>query len=346
MTLQPLVSVVSPVYNEERYLSTCIESILAQDYLNWDYTIVDNCSTDRSFEIAEKYAKQDSRIRVFRNKQHLGAIQNHNEAFRSISPGSKYCKLVSGDDWLYSECLPHLVRVAECNPNVGIVGSYAITANGIRWGGLPHDTTVFGGRYIGRLFLLGLIDSFWVPSTVLYRSSLVRSKAEFFPGDAPSADLSACLNCLKESDCGFVHQILSFERMHDSSRSTKVRQLGGYLLDRINVLNDVWPAFLTNQEYADRLEALLDEYYSNVLAVSCFKSRSKEFWEFHRRRLRDLGYPLLGKRLAIAVGMKAIDLLLNPKQSLERVVMRIKAYGAGGDVGLHNDTYCDPVYRR
>ena len=57
----------------------------------------------------------------------------------------------------------------------------------------------------------------------------------------------------KECDLGFIHQILSFERMHESSMSTRVRQLGGYLLDRIDVLNEEWPAFLTNQEYAHRL---------------------------------------------------------------------------------------------
>ena len=56
--------------------------------------------------------------------------------------------------------------------NVGIVASYAITANGIRWGGLPHDEAVFDGHRVGRLFLLGFIDSFWV---TVYRA------LSFFP---------------------------------------------------------------------------------------------------------------------------------------------------------------------
>ena len=76
------------------------------------------------------------------------------------------------------------------------------------------------------LFLLGLLDTFLA---TIYRfvSVLLWSgpKHAFFPGSAPSADLAACLNCLKESDFGFVHQILSFERIHDEALSAKVREL-------------------------------------------------------------------------------------------------------------------------
>src|SRR5882724_7298074 len=63
---QPLISVVTPVYNGAEHLAECIESVLAQTYQNWDYTIVDNCSTDGSVEIARRYAAKDRRIRFGR----------------------------------------------------------------------------------------------------------------------------------------------------------------------------------------------------------------------------------------------------------------------------------------
>ena len=59
----PLVSVLTPVYNCEKYLRTCIESVLAQTYTNWEYVIVNNCSTDGTLAIAQEYAAADSRIR-------------------------------------------------------------------------------------------------------------------------------------------------------------------------------------------------------------------------------------------------------------------------------------------
>ena len=56
---EPLVTVLTPVYNGEDFLAQCIESILAQDYRNFEYIIVNNCSKDRTLEIAQSYAEKD-----------------------------------------------------------------------------------------------------------------------------------------------------------------------------------------------------------------------------------------------------------------------------------------------
>ena len=101
----PLVSMVTPVYNNEEYLVECIESVLAQTYQNWDYTIVNNCSTDKTGEIARRYAAKDPRIKVYDSQQFLRAVPNHNLALRQISARSKYCKIVFADDWIFPRCL-------------------------------------------------------------------------------------------------------------------------------------------------------------------------------------------------------------------------------------------------
>ena len=85
---QPLVSVVTPVYNGEKYLAECIESVLAQSYKNWDYTIVDNCSKDKTFEIANNFSKMDKRIRIHKNREFVDITENHNIAFSLISDNS------------------------------------------------------------------------------------------------------------------------------------------------------------------------------------------------------------------------------------------------------------------
>jgi glycosyltransferase involved in cell wall biosynthesis len=326
MRSEPFVSIVSPVYNEAAYLAECIESVLAQTYQNWDCTIVDNCSTDNSFEIAQSYAKRDPRIRVIRNEKFVGAIENHNIAFRQISTNSVYCKMLSGDDWLYPEYISKSVTLAEQYPSIGIVASYSINNDfGFRWPRLDPTKTIFDGRDVCRRFLLGLIDSFFAPSVVLYRSSLVRAESAFFPGTASSADLSACLNCLMKSDLGFVHQVLSFERIHENSDTAVMRKMDSYLLDWIRILNEFAPRCLRTEEHEQRLNALLTEYYENVLAVGVFNFRERAFWRLHKARLKDLGYPFYCNRLFKAVAKKAADLVFNPKQTAEKLLRRVRS---------------------
>src|ERR1700683_1050672 len=106
----PLVSVVTPAYNEEKYLGECIESVLAQTYTNWDYTIVNNGSTDGTLAIAQKYAAANPRIRVISHDTVIPALANFNFSLRQASTASKYYKMVLADDWMFPECLERMVE--------------------------------------------------------------------------------------------------------------------------------------------------------------------------------------------------------------------------------------------
>src|SRR5437879_13872085 len=125
-TSEPFISVVTPVYTCDPYIAECIESVVNQTYRNFENLIVNNCSKDNTLEIAQSYAKKVHRIRVSDNAEFLGVIGNHNNAFNQMSPDSKYCKVVSGDDWLFPDCLTQMVELAEAHPSVGIVGCYSI----------------------------------------------------------------------------------------------------------------------------------------------------------------------------------------------------------------------------
>ena len=176
----PLISVVTPVYNGESYISECIESVLSQTYSNWEYIIVDNCSTDRSLEIARKYAIDDVRIRVHSNVTCLELLSNWNHALRQISPSSKYCKVVHADDKLLPDCLRLMLEVSEQNPSVGIVGAYRIDEDHVNLDDVPYPGQVFTGHEICRRRLLGGDDVFGSPTSLFLRADLVRSREKFY----------------------------------------------------------------------------------------------------------------------------------------------------------------------
>src|ERR1051326_1696530 len=142
---EPFVSVVTPVYNGAAYLAESIDSVLGQSYGNFEYLIVNNCSTDATLEIAQRYAEKDTRIRVCDNDDFLPVMVNHNHAVNQMSPQSKYCKLLSADDWLLPDCLARMVALAEAHPNVGIVGCYSHEGKRILYQGLAYAEQVVEG---------------------------------------------------------------------------------------------------------------------------------------------------------------------------------------------------------
>jgi glycosyltransferase involved in cell wall biosynthesis len=132
-------------------VAECIESVLRQTYRNWEYILVDNCSTDGSNVIVERYVSRDERLRLLRNATFLSQAQNHSLGLRQISPKSKYCKIVHADDWIFPECLERMVALAESDESVGIVAAYSLEGVAIGGAGFPYTASVISGREAGGL---------------------------------------------------------------------------------------------------------------------------------------------------------------------------------------------------
>jgi glycosyltransferase involved in cell wall biosynthesis len=324
-TSSPLVSIVTPVYNGERYLDECVESVRKQSYTNWEYLIVDNCSTDSTLDIARRHAGLDDRIQIFHYDEFVCVIESHNRALRLISSESKYCKVLSADDCMFPECVARMVDLAEANASVGVVGAYALSGGGTHWrvkfDGLPYLSRVVPGREACRWHLLGGHHFLGVPTSVLYRSDLVRKTTCFYPNLRDHADISAFYVCLDTTDLGFVHDVLTYERVHENALSTEAKRLSTYAGSH---LLDVWqygPLYLMPDELERRLDEVLHNYYG-LLASGVVNLERKEFWGYHKAILEECGLPLCGVRLAKAGCMKLIDLVLNPKQTIEKVLRR------------------------
>lgn len=323
MNEQPLVSVVTPVYNGADFLAECIESVLGQTYKHFEYIIVNNCSTDRSLDIALDYAKKDSRIQVHTNTKFVGVIANHNIAFNLMSSGAKYCKVVSGDDTIFPDCLTRMVELAESHPSAGLVGSYQQSGRYVRWQGFPYPNPVITGRELcRRIFLEGDKSfGFGSPTSLLYRADLVRRTGEFYPNASPHSDTSACFHVLKDTDFAFVYQLLCWERTHEQTQTSKSADMNRYSSAYLNDVIEYGPSYLNKDEYERVLQKTLDRYHE-FLAVSMLKSKGKEFWDYHRSRLNELGYPMRSRLLLKAGARKVFREILNPESAFRKLKKR------------------------
>ena len=112
--MPPRVSFGIPVRNAQEFLPQALESILAQDFGDFEIVVCDNASTDGTGEVGREFAKRDSRIRYVRNEEDIGQIENFNRVFR-LSRG-KYFRWMGADDWLEPSYTSKCVAALESNP--------------------------------------------------------------------------------------------------------------------------------------------------------------------------------------------------------------------------------------
>lgn len=114
----PYVSVGMPVYNGERFLPRAIETMLAQDFADFELVISDNGSTDGTAEVCRAYAALDRRVRVERHERNRGASWNFNRVLALADPRSRYFKWAAADDEHAPAYLSRTVRILDADPTV------------------------------------------------------------------------------------------------------------------------------------------------------------------------------------------------------------------------------------
>jgi glycosyltransferase involved in cell wall biosynthesis len=288
MSARALVSVITPVYNGAEYLAECIGSVRCQTYPNWEHIVLDNGSTDETAAVAEASAAGDARIRVVRAREFVGLYANHNRALREIAPESRYVKFVHADDWLYPECLERMVAVAEGNPGVGVVSAFRMEGERVLHDGLvPYTQQVMPGPEVVRR---GLVDGLWVtgsPTSLLIRSDWTRADPAFFDETMWHADTDAAYRILMDSELGFVHQVLTFTRVHEGALTPRSKRMETYIPEDLRMLARYGPSLLPRDECRALLRRRLALYlwYLSKQAMRPSQRGDERFHEFHRREI-------------------------------------------------------------
>lgn len=121
LTKNPAISVIIPVYNQEKYVGKCIRSVLSQSFQDFEVIIVNDGSTDKSLKICQKYGKKDGRISIV-NKENEGLAWARRDGF--LKSKGNYIFFLDSDDYLAKVALATLFKIGAENAVDLIIGNY------------------------------------------------------------------------------------------------------------------------------------------------------------------------------------------------------------------------------
>ncbi len=206
----PLVTVLMPVYNAEKYLAEAIESILGQTFTDFEFLIINDGSTDDSSKIIETYT--DSRIRYIENTTNLKLIATLNKGI-GLAKG-KYIARMDADDICYPQRLQKQVSFMEANTDVGVCGSWfeSFGLNSSSESKYPVDD--FDIRYTA------LYQCPFCHPTVILRTSVLIDNGLLYDAGYPHAeDYELWLRLSRVTRLANIPEFLLRYRKHDSNIS-------------------------------------------------------------------------------------------------------------------------------
>ena len=209
-TTIPLVSVIMPAHNAERFLEEAIQSVISQTVTDWELLVIDDCSSDNTRQIAAEFSQKDPRIRLLANEQNMGVAKTRNRGLDLCS--GQYVALLDSDDYWKPQLLEKMIsRAKETEADI-VYCSYELVSK--------------EGEKVCKDFL--------VPPTTRFEDSIVRSviscstvlltkqfaMTHRFPTNTYHEDIALWFKSLQEgATAAGVTEVLASYRQHNDSRS-------------------------------------------------------------------------------------------------------------------------------
>lgn len=218
MQVRPLVSVVIPVYNRCAYIGKAIESVLIQNYEPLEIVVVDDGSTDGSFEILGELAKEGAiHLLTHPGRENLGQSASLNLALENAR--GEFVAVLDSDDLFAAEKIPSQLEFLQANPDVGMVygQGHAVDADGEFLFKVPGD----GHEEPGDPNRL-LLDCYMaLPGGALIRKSVLEQVGLFEVNFRAGQDHDMALRIMEATKVAYLPKLAFYYRKHGDSISTK-----------------------------------------------------------------------------------------------------------------------------
>jgi glycosyltransferase involved in cell wall biosynthesis len=272
------VSVVIPNYNHERYLPQRIESVLQQTYQDIEILLLDDCSPDNSRAVIEKYAAQDSRIRVIFNEQNSGStFKQWNKAF-NLARG-QYIWIAESDDYAAPTLLEILVKhldedadigLAYCNSNtvdenneeITVLDNFYTDLDPVLW---THDFVMEGRTLITNFMSYRNI----IPnaSAVVMRKSVIDRVGRADESFRLNGDWVFWAALMANTKVAFVADKLNYFRFHLNNVRSKTLEKGIALSELTRVVRTIQQYGEPNQKFLNQVIDILNGmWFAGIVA--------------------------------------------------------------------------------
>ena len=329
--MNPLVTVLMPVYNGEKYLKEAIESVLNQTFRDFEFLIIDDGSADKSAEIIKSF--NDARIRLERNETNLGLIKTLNKGL-GLAKG-KYIARMDCDDISLPKRLSIQVNFMEKHPEIDVCGSW------VKVMGLKQE---FVNKYPqnheeARAYLL-FNTPFAHPSVIIRKEVMEKHKLKYDENYKHAEDYELWSRIINYAKVSNIPKVLLHYRMHDESVSKKNSSAQAENSNRVRIrllkemgINPapteldlhrrfIRPDYLNSKDFIDQLETWLGKllsvnektgvYEQESLAKiissrwlnACSANTSLGFWiikKFWQSPLKKTGFDNFGKTIKFLI---------------------------------------------
>ena len=226
-----ILSIIVPIYNSEKSICRCLDSILSQSFTDFELLLVDDCSTDKSGSICNEYARRDSRIIVYHNSINKGVSYSRNYGL-TMAMG-KWIMFIDSDDWIDINYISDVVSNSDADL---VVSSF--TYNGENIYKVPIATKQYDLVHI-RLYLEEYSTRFTSPWAKLYKNTIIKEyNIKFDENISHGEDTIFLYDYIAKSQSIETKAIHGYFYSCDlvESLSKKVKPLNKYI-DIINALN-------------------------------------------------------------------------------------------------------------
>jgi len=249
--MKPLVSICIPTYNGSQYLRECLDSVLTQSFSNYQVIIVDDQSSDNTWEILTQYASQDDRIQLFKNEHNLGLVGNWNRCIK-LSDG-EWIKFVFQDDIIRPDCLELMLETAHIDMPFVLCRrdfffhSEIDDATKKYYMNIPRLDELFSGadlisqNQICHAVLTDVRNFFGEPTSTLIHRSVFQRFGLFNPAMVQLCDLEYWIRVSINTGIKYIRDPLVKFRVHPSSTSSKNNDNQSYRsnhMDRLILLHE------------------------------------------------------------------------------------------------------------